>query len=101
MERHVTGFSQESHIALENIRALGFDWEICSFCNSENRHALFDYGLLKAQVQGLANRGIIKIEREVMHKGDCMATSLCPLGLQQEPAMVLCPWVLGKIGMST
>jgi len=67
---------------LENIRASGFDWEICSFCNSENRHALFDYRLLKAQVQDLANCGIIRIEREVTHKGDCMATSLCPLGLQ-------------------
>ena len=74
--------AQKSHIALENIRALGFDWEVCSFCNSQNRHALFDCGLVRALVQGLADHGIIWIKREVVQKGDCMATSLCPLGLQ-------------------
>ena len=60
----------------------GFDWGICSFCDSEDNHALFDCQVLRAQVQGLAERGIIWIEREIVRKGDCMAASLCLLATQ-------------------
>ena len=75
--------AKERLIALENIGAPGFDWEVCSVCNSGNRHALFDCKMLRAQVQSLADCGIIWIERKVMHRGDCMATSLCPPRLQE------------------
>ena len=39
--------------------ALGFDWEVYSFYDSENKHTLFDYRVLRAQVQSLADHGII------------------------------------------
>ena len=58
--------------------ALGFDWEVYSFYDSKDKHTLFDYRVLRAQVQSLANHGIIWIKREVGWRNDCMATSLCP-----------------------
>lgn len=64
---------QESHIVLENIGTLGFDWD---------RHTLFDCGVLRAQVLSLANNDNIWIEKVVAHRGNCMATSLCPSGLK-------------------
>ena len=51
--------ASESHILLENIGALGFDWEICSFYDNGDRPALFDCRMLMAQVRILANHGII------------------------------------------
>ena len=51
--------AQECHIVLENIGAPGFDWEICSFYDSEDRHALFDCSMLRAQVQSLTDHGIV------------------------------------------
>ena len=59
-----------------------FDWGICSFCDNGDRYALFDCRVLRAQVQSLANYGIIWIEREIVQKDDCMAASLCPLDTQ-------------------
>ena len=82
--------AQENHIVLVNIGAPGFDWEDCSFYDSGDRHALFDCRVLRAQVQSLANRGIIWIEREVMQKSDCMVASLCPPSTQARIATVLC-----------
>lgn len=38
--------AQQSHIVLKNMRALGFDLE--DSCNCRDRHALFDYGVLRA-----------------------------------------------------
>ena len=40
--------AQKSHIVLENIGAPRFDWEICSFYDSGDRHTLFDCKVLKA-----------------------------------------------------
>ena len=37
---------QESHLDLMGIGTLGFDWKGCSFCDSEDRHALFDCKVL-------------------------------------------------------
>ena len=54
----------KSHIILENIKAPDFKWEVCSFYHSGDRHALFDYRVLQAQVQSLADCGIIWIERK-------------------------------------
>ena len=51
--------AQESHIVLENIRALSFNWGAYSFCDNGDRHALFNCRVLQAQVQSLADRGII------------------------------------------
>ena len=51
--------ARESHIVLENIGAPKYDWGVCSFCDSKDRHALFDYGVFRAQVQSLANHGFI------------------------------------------
>ena len=67
--------AEECHIVLENVRALGFDWEICSFCDNGDRYALFDCRVLRVQVKSLAG-GIISIEREVMQRSDCMAAIL-------------------------
>ena len=39
---------QESYLDLKGIGTLGFDWEICSFCDSGDRHALFDCKVLRA-----------------------------------------------------
>ena len=50
---------QESHLDLKDMRTLGFDWEICSFCDNGDKHTLFDYKVLRAQVQILADLGII------------------------------------------
>ena len=41
----------ESYIVLKNIGALSFDWEVCSFYDSENKQTLFNCRVLKAQVQ--------------------------------------------------
>ena len=41
---------QESHLDLKGIGTLGFDWGICSFCDSKDSHALFDCKMLQAQV---------------------------------------------------
>ena len=38
--------------------------------------------MLRAQVQSLANHGIIWIEREIVRRDDCMAASLCSLATQ-------------------
>ena len=70
--------ARESHIVLKNIGAPGFDWEVCSFCDSGDKNTLFDYRVLRAQVQSLADHGIIWIEREVVWKSDYMAANLCP-----------------------
>ena len=78
-------FVQESHLDLRGMWTPGFDWVICSFCDSENSHALFDYKVLQKQVQSLAKRGIIWIEKEIMRRGDCMAANLCPLPTQPKP----------------
>ena len=69
----------KSHIVLENIRAPRFDWEVYLFCDNGDQHALFDCRVLKAQVQSLANHGIIWIEKEVVQRNDCMVVILCPL----------------------
>ena len=37
---------QESHLDLKDIGTPGCDWGICSFCDSEDRHALFDCKVL-------------------------------------------------------
>ena len=74
--------AQESHIVLENVRALRFDQEICTFCHSGDRHTLFNCRVLMEQVQSLANHGIIWIERKVIQKNDCMAASLYPTSAQ-------------------
>ena len=37
---------QESHLDLKGVGTLGFDWGICSFCDSKDSHALFDCGVL-------------------------------------------------------
>ena len=37
---------QESHLNLKGIGTPKFDWGICSFCDSEDRHALFDCKML-------------------------------------------------------
>ena len=70
--------ARESHIVLKNIGAPGFDWEVCSFCDSGDKNTLIDYRVLRAQVQSLADHGIIWIEREVVWKSDYMAANLCP-----------------------
>ena len=57
--------AQESHTVLDNIGASGFNWEVCSFSHSRDRHALFNCRVLQAQVQSLADHGIIWIESEV------------------------------------
>ena len=75
---------QESHLDLQGMGTLGFDWGIFSFCDSEDNHALFDCKMLQAQVQRIAKHSIIWIEREIVQKGDCMATSLCPPTVQSE-----------------
>lgn len=67
--------AQESHIVFENIGALGFDWEICSFYDSDDKHTLFNHRVLQAQVQSLANYGIIWIEREVVRVRMCALKS--------------------------
>ena len=41
---------QESYLDLKGIGTLGFDWEICSFCDNGDRHVLFDCKVLRAQV---------------------------------------------------
>ncbi|KAL0014013.1 hypothetical protein SO802_001082 [Lithocarpus litseifolius] len=41
---------QESHLDLKGVGTPGFDWEICSFCDSEDKHTLFDCKVLRAQV---------------------------------------------------
>ena len=82
--------AQESHIVLENIKTPGFDWESYSFYDSEDRHTLFDCGVLRAQVQSLANHGIIWIEREFVRMSDYMVASLCPQVPKQELAIALC-----------
>jgi len=74
--------AQESHIALENKGATRFDWENCSFCGNGDRYTLFDCRVLRAQVQSLADYGIIRIERKVVWRSDCMETSLCPPSTQ-------------------
>ena len=38
--------------------------------------------MLQAQVQSLADRGIIWMEREIMQRGDCMVAGLYPLATQ-------------------
>ena len=73
---------QESHLDFKGIGTSGFDWGICSFCDSEDRHALLDFRVLRAQMQSLVECGIIWIEREIMQRGDCMVASLCPLTAQ-------------------
>ena len=73
---------QESHLDLEGIGTMRFDWGIYSFCDSGDRYALFNCKLFQAQVQSLADRGIIWIKREVVQKGDCMVASLCPPATQ-------------------
>ena len=73
---------QESHLNLKGMGILGFDWGICSFCDNEDSHALFDCKVLQAQVQSLAKRGIIWIEREIVWRGDYMVANLCPLATQ-------------------
>jgi len=45
---------QENHLNLKDIGTPGFDWGICSFCDIEDSHALFDYKALQTQVQSLA-----------------------------------------------
>ncbi|KAL0015476.1 hypothetical protein SO802_002545 [Lithocarpus litseifolius] len=50
---------QESHLDLKGIRTPRFDWDNCSFCDSEDSHALFDCKVLRAQVQSLVECGII------------------------------------------
>ena len=40
--------AQESHIVLENIGALGFDWEVYLFYYSGDKHTLFDCRVLRA-----------------------------------------------------
>ena len=70
--------ARESHIVLDNIRALGFDWEVCSFYHSKDQHALFGCRVLQAEIQSLADYGIIWIEKEVVWRSDYMVASLCP-----------------------
>ena len=41
---------QESHLNPKGIGTLGFDWGICSFRDNEDKHALFDYKVLRKQV---------------------------------------------------
>ena len=41
---------QESHLDLKGMRTLGFDWEIYSFYDSEDNHALFNCKVLRAKV---------------------------------------------------
>ena len=69
---------QESRIDLKGIGTPRFDWGICSFCDNEDRHALFDCKVLRAQVQSLTEHGIISMEREIVRRSDCMAANLCP-----------------------
>ena len=73
---------QKSHLDLKGMGTPGFDWWIYSFCDNEDSHALFDCKVLRAQVQSLAERNIIWVEREIMRRGDCMVASLCPLATQ-------------------
>ena len=80
---------QESHLDLEGIETLGFDWGICLFYDSKDKHALFDCKVIRAQVQSLTNCGIISIQREIVRRGDCMAANLCALATQLEPAVML------------
>ena len=75
---------QESHLNLKGIGTPRFDWGTYSFCDNEDRHALFDCKVLRAQVQSLVKSSIIWVEREIMRKGDCMVASLCPLATQLE-----------------
>ena len=69
---------QESHLDLEGIGTPEFDWGIYSFCDCRDKHALFDCKVLLAQIQSLADCGIIWLKREVIRRGDCMVASLCP-----------------------
>ena len=57
---------QESHLDLKGMETLRFDWGIYSFCDGKDTHALFDCRVLRAQVQSLAERDIIWIEREIV-----------------------------------
>ena len=41
---------QESHLDLKGVGTPRFDWGICSFCDSEDSHVLFDYKMFRAQV---------------------------------------------------
>ena len=50
---------QESHLDLKGMETPRFDWGIYSFCDSEDSHALFDYKVLRAQMQSLPKYGII------------------------------------------
>ena len=69
---------QESHLDLQGMGTPRFDWGICSSCDNEDSHALFDCKMLWAQVQSLAECGIIWIKREIVWKSDCMDARLCP-----------------------
>ena len=73
---------QESHLVLKSMGTPGFDWGICLFYDSEESHNLFDCKVLWAQVQSLAKRGIIWIEREIVLRGYCMVASLYPLAIK-------------------
>jgi len=75
---------QESHLDLKGMGTLRFDWGICSFCDGEDNHTLFNYKVLRAQVYSLAEPGIIWVEREIVQIGDCMAANLCPPTVQSE-----------------
>ncbi|KAL0004815.1 hypothetical protein SO802_012376 [Lithocarpus litseifolius] len=39
---------QESHVDLKGMGTPGIDWGICSFCDSEDSHTLFDCKMLRA-----------------------------------------------------
>ena len=73
---------QKRHLDLKGMGTLGFDWGICLFYESEDSYALFDCKVLRAQVQSLAERGIIWVESEIARRGDNMVASLCPLIVQ-------------------
>ena len=66
---------QKRHLDLKGMGTLGFDWGICLFYKSEDSYALFDCKVLRAQVQSLAERGIIWVESEIARRGDNMVAS--------------------------
>ena len=57
---------QESHLDFKSVETPGFNLGIYSFYDSGDSHALFDYKVLQAQLQSLAECSIIWIEREVV-----------------------------------
>ena len=82
MEGHFRALVQESHLDLKGIETPGFVWVICLFCDSEDKHDLFDCKVLWAQVQSLADCVIIWIKRDIVQRDDCMAAILYPLATQ-------------------